>query len=208
MGHAGQPDALRDPVAYRRHPVCHRMECPPDLHSHDPRDHGVRHLDVLHAAAHHGASAEPVQRRVRLSFTARPRAGLVPALFSSMNIDLRSIFSHTLNLEGWKPIVVREDYVYEGVAIPSLRQEVYHKVYRDEVVSVGIFSYNGGLSYMAWGLQKNEHCSYHALLTPEGKIEEIKEGCPNVLPTVSPAGLVTGFSLGDYKVCATGNSGM
>ncbi len=84
VGHAGQPDALRVDVAYRRLPVRFGVVGSPDVHARDTRNHGIRHLGEPPAVAHClGTPCEAaIQRHLRLASPLGPLgAGFVPAFF-------------------------------------------------------------------------------------------------------------------------------
>lgn len=109
--------------------------------------------------------------------------------------DLENLFSGTLDLSGWSKEKVRDNYVYTDVPIPGLRQEVYIKEQDGVIFSVGVFSYRNTLCYIAWGLKKDEHCSFHAPVSPDGKLIETRVGCPDVVPLKDEYGSVVCFTL-------------
>ncbi len=117
------------------------------------------------------------------------------------NQELKLVFTDTLDLIGWTHVVTREDCVYSGVAIPSLRQEVYQKTLNDHKISIGVFYHNNVLTYIAWGYKEAEHCSFHARVTPEGKIIEVMDGCPSLTPEIDKMGNVTGFKINNQEIC-------
>lgn len=113
----------------------------------------------------------------------------------SNTLNLRELFTGKLDLSGWEAYGRRlENYVYGGIAVPGLDQEVFKKEIDGTVISVGVFYYNNIPVYLAWGPKADTHCSMHAPISPEKIIGEIQIGCPDVTPT-KDGERVIGFSL-------------
>lgn len=110
-------------------------------------------------------------------------------------MDLKCLFEGVLDLSGWTQYSTKEDYAYDDMPIPGLRQEAYERAIGGEVVSVGVFSYYGVPAYLAWGLKSAVHCSIHAPIGPGATVGDARPGCPRVTHTRNAHGTVNGFIL-------------
>jgi hypothetical protein len=68
---------------------------------------------------------------------------------------------------------------FEGVPVPGLHAEFFHRDLRDRVASVGCYSYAGRELLMAWGFVGEEHCRYSAVRGEDGW-DPPTPGCPQV----------------------------
>lgn len=121
----------------------------------------------------------------------------------SVAVNLGNLFSGTLDLSGWQHVKTREDYGYEGISIPGLQQKVYERTVNGVEISVGVFSYKNAPAYIAWGLKRDEHCSFHARLCSKSMVQKVHAGCPDVAPTRNEKREVVGFTL-DGRVFGEG----
>ncbi len=110
------------------------------------------------------------------------------------NTELKYLFKEKLDLSEWKKYSIKDDYAYGGVPIPGLRQEAYAIESEETMISVGVFYYHDVLTYIALVHKEAVHCAFHAPVSAEGKILEVRNGCPDVQPT-KVSGVVTGFAL-------------
>lgn len=119
-------------------------------------------------------------------------------------MSLENLFKNKLDLTGWEHYRTKEDYVYEGVPIPGLRQDAYQRTIDGVLISVGIFHYYGTPAYIAWGEKAAHHCGLHAPLSKDAVVLETRISCPGVQPTRSAQGLVTGFILDGKEAFGSG----
>ncbi|MCE9644073.1 hypothetical protein K8Q93_02455 [Candidatus Parcubacteria bacterium] len=120
-----------------------------------------------------------------------------------MSID--SLFKGKLDLTGWERYRVTEDFSYEGVPIPGLRQEAYQRLIDGVLVSIGVFHYRGVPAYIAWGEKAAYHCGFHAPLSPEAIVFDTRISCPEVKPMKDFQGQVTGFVLDGKETFGSGS---
>jgi len=111
------------------------------------------------------------------------------------NQKLRNLFQGLLDVHDWKLVAQKDNYAYDGVSIPGLHQDVYQKEDGNRLLSVGIFSYKGQKAYLAWGYADEPHCSFHALLSEDSHVQEVRDGCPHVISVKNKTGEVGGFVL-------------
>ena len=72
------------------------------------------------------------------------------------------------------------DAAFEGVPVPGLRAEFFHRPQGDRVVSVGRYSMDGRELLLAWGYVDEQHCRWHAVRDPLGGWHRVADGCPQV----------------------------
>jgi len=108
---------------------------------------------------------------------------------------LEELFEDTLDLSDWDHYGTGENYVYNDISIPGLRQDAYRRTLNGQDVSIGVFHYYDRPAYAAWGFKNETHCSFHAPLSPSMQILEVRPGCPDVAPIKNDTGEVTGFIL-------------
>jgi len=113
---------------------------------------------------------------------------------------LEHLFDNTLDLSAWKYCGAKEDYAYDHVPIPGLRQEVYRRTISGNEVSIGVFTFRDRPAYIAWGLKSETHCGFHAPLSPDKEVLEVRPGCPDVIPKKNEMGDVIGFVLDGIEI--------
>jgi hypothetical protein len=72
------------------------------------------------------------------------------------------------------------DAVFEGVAVPGLRAEFFHRAEGERVASAGRYSMGGRDLLLAWGWTDEQHCRFSSVHDPEGFWHPETEGCPVV----------------------------
>jgi hypothetical protein len=92
-----------------------------------------------------------------------------------MNEHLRDIL---LNFSQWELYGTVEPFKIEGTPIPGLKQYCYQTEINGEVISAGVFEYNGKRTHVAWGVKSDPHCSFHALAETGGNWSVVKKDCP------------------------------
>ena len=94
-----------------------------------------------------------------------------------------------------------DDATFEGVAVPGLRAEIYHRDDEDgRTASVGRYWYAGRELLMAWGYVDEEHCRSHAVRAEDNSWHPAATGCPDVRVVrdrTNPDAPVTGFAVRD-----------
>lgn len=69
---------------------------------------------------------------------------------------------------------------FEGVAVPGLSAEFYHRRDGDRIASVGRYRMAGQELLVAWGYVDEEHCRHSAVRNPQGGWHGATAGCPTV----------------------------
>lgn len=87
------------------------------------------------------------------------------------------------------------DAPFEGVAVPGLSAEFFHRGDGDRVATVGRYRFAGRELLMAWGWADEEHCRHSAVRDPGGGWHEPTAGCPVVRIDRGPEGDVTGLAV-------------
>lgn len=65
-----------------------------------------------------------------------------------------------------------------GAPVKGLVQECYQRELNGEVVSAGVFTFQGKRTHVAWGVKSDPHCSYHALAASGEGWGVVVDGCP------------------------------
>ncbi|GAA2480441.1 hypothetical protein Ahu01nite_017150 [Winogradskya humida] len=69
---------------------------------------------------------------------------------------------------------------FEGVSVPGLRAEFFHRSEGERTASVGRYSLGGQYLLMAWGWTDEEHCSWSSVRDPAGFWHPERAGHPVV----------------------------
>lgn len=69
---------------------------------------------------------------------------------------------------------------FEGVCVPGLRAEFFHRTEGDRVASAGRYSIGGRDLLLAWGWTDEAHCRFSSVRDPDGFWHPETEGCPVV----------------------------
>lgn len=89
-----------------------------------------------------------------------------------------------------------DEATFEGVAVPGLRAEFFHRQHGTRTASVGRYFYASREVLRAWGWTDERHCAFSAIRGPEGAWLATTAGCPDV-DILRDDGMVTGLRLGD-----------
>jgi hypothetical protein len=73
-----------------------------------------------------------------------------------------------------------DDIDLDGVVVPGLRGEFFHRPDADRTATVVRYSYEGLEVFQAWGYLDEEHCRYFAVVGADGALESPQAGCPRV----------------------------
>ncbi|GIE50619.1 hypothetical protein Ani05nite_41530 [Amorphoplanes nipponensis] len=90
------------------------------------------------------------------------------------------------------------DAAFDGVAVPGLRAEFFHRAEGDRLASAGRYSLGGRPLLLAWGWTDEPRCRFSAVRDPEGFWYPAVEGCPVVeilRDGEAPDAPVTGLAL-------------
>ena len=84
------------------------------------------------------------------------------------------------DLTRYRPHRTVADAPFEGVPVPGLRAEYFHRAEGDRVATVGRYSIGGRDLLMAWGYADEDHCRHNAVRDPAGGWYPAADGCPDV----------------------------
>ncbi|MFI5493913.1 hypothetical protein [Actinoplanes sp. NPDC051859] len=83
-------------------------------------------------------------------------------------------------LDFYTPHRTVTDAAFEGVTVPGLRADYFHRADGDRVASAGRYSMGGRDLLLAWGFTDEEHCRWSAVRDPAGFWHPETAGCPVV----------------------------
>ena len=72
------------------------------------------------------------------------------------------------------------DAAFDGVTVPGLRAEFFHRTEGERVAAAGRYSLGGRDLLLAWGWADEPDCRFSAVRDPEGFWHPAAEGCPVV----------------------------
>jgi hypothetical protein len=73
----------------------------------------------------------------------------------------------------------KDDFTFDnGMKTSNIHADFFEKDEAGQIISVGLFSYKGKELFCAWGYKDEEHCSMHAVITPDGTWSQPQQGCP------------------------------
>jgi hypothetical protein len=84
------------------------------------------------------------------------------------------------DLDTYAPHRTITNATFEGVAVPGLRAEFFHRAEGDRVASAGRYSMGGRELLLAWGWTDEPHCRFSSVRDPEGFWHPESDGCPVV----------------------------
>ncbi|MEV6597717.1 hypothetical protein AB0M36_12710 [Actinoplanes sp. NPDC051346] len=84
------------------------------------------------------------------------------------------------DLDSYTPHRTVTDAAFEGVTVPGLLAEYFHRTDDHRVSSAGRYSMDGRDLLMAWGFTDEEHCRWSAVRDPAGFWHPETAGCPVV----------------------------
>lgn len=84
------------------------------------------------------------------------------------------------DLATYSPHRTVADAAFEGVPVPGLHAEYFHRADGDRVASAGRYSMGGRAVLIAWGWADEEHCRWSSVMDPGGSWYPATEGCPVV----------------------------
>ncbi|WP_433717759.1 hypothetical protein ACQP2Y_26635 [Actinoplanes sp. CA-051413] len=90
------------------------------------------------------------------------------------------------------------DATFEGVAVPGLRAEFFHRAEGERVASAGRYSLGGRDLLLAWGWTDEPDCRFSSVHDPDGFWHPETAGCPVVeilRDGAAPDAPVTGLAL-------------
>ncbi|WP_305784693.1 hypothetical protein [Symbioplanes lichenis] len=100
------------------------------------------------------------------------------------------------DLDTYSPHRTVLNATFEGVAVPGLRAEFFHRTEGDRVASAGRYSLGGRDLLLAWGWTDEEHCAFSAVRDPAGFWHPETPGCPAVrILRAGPDDTVTGLAV-------------
>lgn len=97
-------------------------------------------------------------------------------------MDTKDWLKHIpLDFEEWEQYADTEPFwVDKKYPVPGLRQVCYKKETPEGLVSAGLFTFQGKVTHIAWGLKAETHCSFHKVLGENGSWGEPVAGCADV----------------------------
>ena len=90
------------------------------------------------------------------------------------------------------------DAVFDGVPVPGLRAEFFHRAEGERVASAGRYSLGGRELLLAWGWTDEPDCRFSSVRDPDGFWHPETTGCPVVeilRDGAAPDAPVTGLAL-------------
>lgn len=99
--------------------------------------------------------------------------------FAAEDPTLQSTIMNTLpDYKTWTYFRHDKPVKLESTSFNKLERECYAKSINGVEWSCGVFTLNSNPIMMAWGIRAEPHCSYHAIMQPNGQWTEPIEGCP------------------------------
>jgi len=101
-----------------------------------------------------------------------------------MNTDFKIL---GLTVEGWQLVRTNNPRPIDERVIKGYWSQVYEQTIDDVVWSMGQFFFHDQELFRAWGVKKEEHCSFHTIQAESGVVHE---GCPQYTLTTTQDGYV------------------
>lgn len=85
----------------------------------------------------------------------------------------------------------KDDFIFDnGMKTNQVHADFFEKKEKDRTISLGLFSHKDKKLFCAWGYKDEEHCSMHAVMTPEKVWSKPQYGCPIKIALVENGNLV------------------